>query len=172
MSDILCIYFSRTGKTKTAMEEIARELNAEMVEIHDGVNREGTLGWLRCGLDSMKKSLPPVNDLETRRPLESYRLVIVGTPTWAGRCSAPVRSFLKKKGKHIQNVAYLATRGTEDKDDDIFDQMDLYVRCDRVAEVSLRLNSVGYAFWREEFLRRIRDFLENAPKADDPFANF
>ena len=31
MSDVLCIYYSRTGSTRAAMEEIARELGAELV---------------------------------------------------------------------------------------------------------------------------------------------
>ena len=49
MSDILCIYYSRTGHTKQAMEEVAQALGAETVELRDGVNRSGARGWLRCG---------------------------------------------------------------------------------------------------------------------------
>ena len=37
MNDVLCIYYSRTGKTKAAMEEIAGALDAELVELRDGV---------------------------------------------------------------------------------------------------------------------------------------
>ena len=37
MSDILCIYYSRTGNTKKAMEEIAAALDAETLELTDGV---------------------------------------------------------------------------------------------------------------------------------------
>ena len=47
MSDILCIYYSRTGSTRAAMTEIANTLNAELVELKDGVNRSGFGGWLR-----------------------------------------------------------------------------------------------------------------------------
>ena len=39
MSDILCIYYSRTGNTKKAVEKIARELDAEVLELRDGVDR-------------------------------------------------------------------------------------------------------------------------------------
>ncbi len=35
MSDILCIYYSRTGNTKKAMEEIAAALDAELAELRD-----------------------------------------------------------------------------------------------------------------------------------------
>ena len=48
MSDVLCMYYSRTGNTKKAMLEIATELNAEAVELKDAVERGGWQGWLRC----------------------------------------------------------------------------------------------------------------------------
>ena len=46
MSEILCVYYSRTGNTKKAMEEIAQALDAELLELKDEVKREGLLGWL------------------------------------------------------------------------------------------------------------------------------
>ena len=46
-NNILCVYYSRTGNTKRAMEEIAHALNAELVELRDGVDRGGWRGWLR-----------------------------------------------------------------------------------------------------------------------------
>ena len=39
MSDILCVYYSRTGKTEKAMTEIAQALDAELVKIEDGQDR-------------------------------------------------------------------------------------------------------------------------------------
>ena len=56
MSDVLCIYYSRSGNTRKAMEEIATALDAELVEITDGVDRSGTAGWLRSGMDAMRKT--------------------------------------------------------------------------------------------------------------------
>ena len=47
MSDILCIYYSRTGNTKKAMEEIAAALDAELAELRDNADRSGWRGWLR-----------------------------------------------------------------------------------------------------------------------------
>ena len=37
MRDILCMYYSRTGATRQAMTEIAQALDAELVELTDGV---------------------------------------------------------------------------------------------------------------------------------------
>ena len=159
MSDVLCIYYSRTGSTRAAMEEIARELGAELVELRDGVNRSGARGWLRCGMDAMRRTCPQAEKPETKRPLSDYRLVIIGSPVWAGRCSSVARSFLKQYGKELQNAAYVLLRGSEDKNEEVYDQMDLYTTCGHRAAVSLRSGSVGYACWQEEFLRRVRDVL-------------
>ena len=49
MRDILCMYYSRTGATRQAMTEIAQALDAELVELTDGVDRSGARGYLRSG---------------------------------------------------------------------------------------------------------------------------
>ena len=157
MSDILCIYYSRSGNTKKAMEEIAAALDAELVEITDGVNRSGTSGWLRSGMDAMRKHTDPLMPFETERPLQEYHLVVVGSPVWAGRCSSVMRGFLKRHGLELNNVAYVLTRGSEHKDEDIFDQMDLYTARPRLAGASIRVDSVGYHFWRDQFLNELRN---------------
>ena len=160
MSDILCIYYSRTGNTKKAMEEIASALDAELVELRDGVDRSGWRGWLRCGLDAMRKSTCPVAPVETARPLGDYRLVILGTPVWAGRTSAVMRAFLREHGGEIQNAAYVLTRSSGAQYQEVYRQMDLSVPTGHRAAVSLRSGDVGVAFWQEEFLRQVRAFLE------------
>ena len=60
MSDVLCIYYSRTGNTQRVMEDIAASLDAESVRIRDGVERSGWRGYLRCGLDAMRKDTAPL----------------------------------------------------------------------------------------------------------------
>ena len=160
MSEILCIYYSRTGNTKKAMEEIASALDAELVELRDGVDRSGWRGWLRCGLDAMRKSTRPVAPVETARPLGEYRLVILGTPVWAGRTSAVMRAFLREHGGEIQNAAYVLTRSSGAQYQEVYRQMDLSVPAGHRAAVSLRSGDVGVAFWQEEFLRQVRAFLE------------
>jgi hypothetical protein len=141
------------------MQEIAEALNAELVEVQDGVDRSGWGGWLRSGLDAVRRTTRRTKSLKTERKLSDYRLVIIGTPVWAGRCSSVARGFLKEYGKDIQNAAYVIVRGSEDRNEEIFEQMDMYTPCGHVAAVSLRRDSVGYAFWSEEFMRQVREFL-------------
>ena len=156
MSYMLCLYYSRTGSTEKLMREIAQELHCEMVKLEDGENRAGLRGWLHSGMQAMARRVPPVKKPKTALPLGVYDLVIIGTPVWAGRCSAPVRSFLMEYGEEMRRAAYVITRGSEVRYEEVFDQMDLYVRSPRVSAVSIRPNAVGSAFWRDEFLASIR----------------
>ena len=159
MSNVLCIYYSRSGKTKKAMEEIAQALDAELVELHDDVERGGLVGWLRCGMDSMRKTTQPLSPFETEKRLQDYDLVVLGTPVWAGRCSSVLRIFLTAHGRKLERVAYVVTRGSDGRNEDVYDQMDLYTARPRLAAASLRSGSVGYTFWQEEFLRQTREIL-------------
>ena len=157
--DILCLYYSRTGHTKFAMEEIAAALDCECVEMRDRVNRDGAIGWLRCGLDAMRRRTRAMEPFDTRRALQDYRLVILGTPIWAGRCSSIARGFLKRRGLEVQNIAYVVVHGSEELYKDVCDQMDQYVDHPHVADVSLRIGSAGYHFWRDEFIRNVTNYM-------------
>ena len=102
MRDILCMYYSRTGATRQTMTEIAQALDAELVELTDGVDRSGARGYLRSGMDAMRRATLPLLPYETERPLSEYRMVILGTPAWAGRCASPVRALLKRRGLELE----------------------------------------------------------------------
>ena len=159
--DILCICYSRTGKTKEAMERVARELDAELVFLSDHIKRTGLLGFFRCGLDAMsKRTSAPILE-ETKRHLHRYRLVILGTPVWAGRCSSVMRAFLKRHGEEIENAAYLITHKSEETYTDVFRQMDRYIRKEHIAEASLCPDAVGYEFWLDQFFKNCIAFLES-----------
>ena len=86
--------------------------------------------------------------------------MILGTPVWAGRYSAVMRSFLKAHGEEIQNAAYVLTRSSGAQYQEVYRQMDLSVPAGHRAAVSLRSGDVGWEFWQEEFLRQVRAFLE------------
>lgn len=159
MSDVLCIYYSRSGKTKQAMEEIAQALNAELVEITDGEDRSGFKGFMRSGMEAMRRSTRPLKPYELQRGLEEYRLVVIGTPVWAGRCSSVVRAFLKRRGLEMKRVAYLLTRDSDKHYEEVYEQMDQYVSRPHVAAGSVRVGDVGYAFWRDKFIQDARAYL-------------
>ena len=155
--NIICICYSRTGKTRRVMTELASALDCELVFVRDSVKRHGALGALRSGLDAMRKKTKPINRIETRRALSDYDLAILGTPVWAGRCSSVMRGFLKRRGYELRDVAYVLTHASEEQYRDVFDQMDRYLNEPHVADVSLCPGSAGYVFWRDQFLRNVAD---------------
>jgi len=138
------------------MKEIARELKCEAVKLDDGVDRTGLRGWLRSGMQAMASHVPAVKEPKTVLPLGIYDLVVVGTPVWAGRCSAPVRSFLMQYGKQLRRVAYIITRSSDVRYEEVFGQMDGYIDAPRVSAATIRPNTTGSTFWRDEFLADIR----------------
>lgn len=164
MSNILCLYYSRTGKTRAVMQEIATELGAELVEITDGLDRSGGLGYFMSGIDSMRRGTHRTQPFETKKDLEDYQLVILGTPVWAGRCSSVMRGFLKRHGLELERTAYVLTRGSENQYKDVFRQMDRYTARPRLASTSLQYDSVGYHFWRDQFLTDVRNLLSELPE--------
>ena len=156
MANILCIYYSRTGKTRGVMTEIAKSLDAELVEITDGVDRSGVIGAVKSCLDAVRRSTRFLERFAAERPLKDYDLVIIGTPVWAGRCSSITREFLKKYGRDLKRVAYVITRADEkNHQEQVFDQMDLYTAAPRLCAASIKAGDVGEAFWREEFLKEL-----------------
>ena len=159
MSDILCIYYSRSGHTRRAMKRIAIALDAELVAISDQQNRNGWRGYIRCGLDAMKKSTHPLRPFETEKPIEEYKMVIVGTPVWAGRCASPIRGLLKRRGMEMHQVAYVLTRNGNQRCEAVYEQMDLYTKEKHLFGVSLQPGSEGYEFWRDQFVGDIQRYL-------------
>ena len=161
MSDILCIYYSRTGHTWNAVCEIADALDAETVQITDDRDRSGWRGYIRCGMDAMKTSTRPLLPFQTEKPLSEYRLVIIATPVWAGRCASPIRALLKRRGLELSNVAYVVTRSTTQRSEEVYGQMDMYTAQPHCLAVSLRPGSEGYEFWRNDFVQNVRRWLDN-----------
>ena len=156
MASTLCIYYSRTGKTKNVMTEIAAALDAELVEITDGVSRSGLIGAAKSCLDAVRKSTRFLEHFHTEKDLKDYDLVIIGTPVWAGRCSSITREFLKKYGMDLQRVAYVIPRADEkNHQEQVFEQMDLYTAAPHICGASIKAGDVGEAFWREEFLKEL-----------------
>jgi flavodoxin len=160
MSDVLCIYYSRTGQTKNAMTEIAQALDAELVAVTDGVDRSGFKGYMRSGMDAMRKGTMNLQPFETEKKLEDYRLVIIGTPIWAGRCCSVIRGLLKRRGLELSRVAYVVTRDHDGRYEDIYRQMDGFTAQPHLFGVSLRMESVGYHFWRDRFVQDIKNYLQ------------
>ena len=105
----LIVYYSRTGHTEEVAEAIAADLEADIVRIEDLADRTGARGYLRSGLDALRGRSSSIRPTETD-PAD-YDLVIVGSPVWSGRLSAPVRTYIADNKTSLKNVAFFCTEG-------------------------------------------------------------
>jgi len=105
--DILVVYYSRSGVTRTVAEKIAEMLAATVEELVDTKNRKGLLGFLGAVRDATRKKVVPIEP-PTNNPAD-YDVVIIGTPVWANTVSSPVRTYLREHGEQIRRAGLFCT---------------------------------------------------------------
>jgi flavodoxin len=106
----LVAYYSRSGITKKIAEDIANKLGADIEGIIDLKNRKGTLGFLSGGKDAALKHLTKIKPVE-KEP-QSYDLVIVGTPLWAGTMAPAVRTYLHENMLSKKTAFFFTSGGS------------------------------------------------------------
>ncbi|WP_374389416.1 flavodoxin family protein [Brevundimonas sp.] len=120
MSDVLVVYYSRSGTTETAARRLANILDADLDEVVALQGYDGILGFLRCVYQAGRRERP---DIATGKDPSQYRLVIVGSPVWAGRLAAPLRTYLDRHREALSAVAAFCTSESGDGRP-VFEQMD------------------------------------------------
>jgi flavodoxin len=103
----LVVYYTRTGNTKFVAETIAAELGSDIEEVIDLKKRGGTLGYMAAGRDATGEKLTEI--APTKQVPKDYDLIIVGTPVWAWRPSAAIRTYLSKNDLSGKKVALFFT---------------------------------------------------------------
>ena len=104
MMKIGMVYYSRTGNTRQVakiLEEKLKEKNTEvdLIEI-EHVKRPG---FFAAGKASSTQQELPIKNTDFN--MQKYDIIVVGTPTWAGKPSPFAKSFINKteniKGKKV-----------------------------------------------------------------------
>jgi multimeric flavodoxin WrbA len=107
---VLIAYFSRTGHTETVARHLADACHADVEAIEPVRNRRGLFGYLLSGFEATFE-----RDARIRPPLRipsDYDLVLVGTPTWNGRLSSPIRAYLTRFASSLPAaLGFFATCG-------------------------------------------------------------
>jgi flavodoxin len=109
MDRILVVHFSRTGHTDLVARQIAARCHADIEVIEELTDREGVLGYLRSAMEAMLGLRPPIK--RGRHSPSDYDLVIVGTPVWFWSVASPVRTWLHRHRRALDNVAVFCTCG-------------------------------------------------------------
>ncbi len=154
----LVVYYSRTGRTKRVAEELSRKLGCDIEAIVPKDSYRYVTGWLKAGRNAMKGSTVELEPV--RSDLDSYDVVVVGTPIWGSTMSVPVRSFIAKEGRGMRRAAFFITSGGEKRDAAFKAMEDAYGR-PPLARLGLRSREVG----KGESTARVDAFVEEIRKA-------
>ena len=105
----IILYYSRTNKTASIANALAKEISADIVEIEDLKKRSGPLNYINASMDAMRENKttikPPTVDLS------DYGLVYVGTPVWAGKPAPAIITLIDKCNFQGKDVILFATLG-------------------------------------------------------------
>ncbi|MBN1217083.1 MAG: flavodoxin [Candidatus Lokiarchaeota archaeon] len=116
MSNILIVYFSLTGNTKTIAEKIATICNADILELKlkKELKPDKGMTYFWGGFQATMKRKPKLVEFDIN-PFD-YELIIIGTPVWAWTFSPPIRSFISKfklNGKNV--ILFVSCDGNGEK---------------------------------------------------------
>jgi len=105
----LVIFYSKTGNTRKIGIDIANQLKCDFEEIIDLKNRKGIFGFIFGGRDAMRKKLTNIKEISKK--IDSYDLIIIGTPNWGSSICPATRTFLENNKATIKKAAFFCTMG-------------------------------------------------------------
>jgi flavodoxin len=145
------------GQKKIA-EAIRQSLDGDIDEVHDSKSRKGFMGWLSSGKDAGSKSLTLIQHVD--KDPSNYDLVVIGSPTWNGTVSTPIRTYLLEYKEKLQNVALFSTGDGEGAE--VINEMNSLIGGTSIAELYVvRKDEVETGEYIEKldfFLNKIQSF--------------
>jgi len=156
----LIIYFSRSGHTEKIGKELAKRLDADLESIKDKKKREGILGWIKSGRDSLKKKTTSIEKVK-HKP-QNYDVILIGTPVWAGNVPPATRALLKKYHRKIDNIAFFSTSKSGDTSE-MYNTMARTVDIEPISTLSITEKEMKKGTYQEkigEFIEELREYIE------------
>lgn len=103
----LIVYYSRTGTTKSVAEKIAKKIGADIEELVDTKKRTGPIAFHTAGHDARSGNLTELKPLEA--DLDSYEIIIIGTPNWWGNITPAARTFIVENDLSNKKIGLFGT---------------------------------------------------------------
>lgn len=109
MTQILVLYYSRTGFTQTIARQIAGACSADLEPIEDVTGGSHASGYVRSAIEAALHVATPIRP--AKHVPSDYDIVVIGTPIWCGNVASPVRSYLKRQRRQFRRVAFFCSYG-------------------------------------------------------------
>ena len=109
----LVVFYTRTGTSWKVAQEIAKSINADLEELVDLDNRKGPVGFIKSGIDALRKKKARLR--QTEKDPSAYDLIILGTPVWISNLSTPVRTYIDDNKKLPKKTALFCTANWDSK---------------------------------------------------------
>ncbi|MGB9937033.1 MAG: flavodoxin family protein [Methanobacterium sp.] len=105
----IVLYYSRTRKTAEAANSLARELEADIIEINDLKERKGALNYITASIDAVRESKTLIDPSTV--DLSPYKVIYIGTPVWGGKPAPAIITLIDKCNFQGKDVILFATLG-------------------------------------------------------------
>ena len=100
----LVIYYSYTGKTKRLAETLAKDLQADVIELKEAQKRSTLSAYLLGSQAARKQEQAKLQDFNS--DFSSYDKIIIAAPIWAGYPAPAMNNViaLLPEGKEIELI--------------------------------------------------------------------
>ncbi len=164
-SDVLVIYYSRSGNTEAMAREVARKFNADIVKIEAERYSLDYQGWRNASNDAddkvtMVQISPEIVDMR------KYRLVFIGSPIWWYRPAPPLWTFVEKNDFKEKKVVLFNTFNSRFKSEEIeLFQKEIEKKGGRLIDhIFIRRGRVYYQKSGEQLLEESQDIIKEKMK--------
>ena len=107
----LIIYYSFEGNTRLIAEDIAKAINADLLEIkpEEEIATKGFMKFFWGGKQAMMNKKPRLLPLD-KNP-EDYDVIFIGTPVWAWGPAPPLKTFFDTHKFENKKIALFCCHG-------------------------------------------------------------
>ncbi len=105
----LVVYHSLSGTTRKIAELAAKDLGADLIEVHAPRYGRGVVSYVRAAFDSIRGKLPDIA-ISGSAP-DPFDFVLLAAPVWAGHASTPMRAYLMQHKGKFKRAAFVLTCG-------------------------------------------------------------
>ncbi len=160
-SEVLVIYYSRSGNTEAMAREIARKFDADRIKIDAEKYPLDLQGWRNAGTDADQKIIQVAIKPE-KVDMKKYNLIFLGSPIWWFRPAPPLWAFVLKNNFKGKNVVLFNTFNSRFKNEEIEEFKELVTKKEGrfIDHVYVRRGRVYYQKSGETLMKEAREVVE------------